>query len=91
VVICLEGSANDLHIVQLMPLPTIISFFIEIQNGSAFLVWAYPGCPGKRPLNWCSSKCSAVTILKVDFKVTALARIETEWTILHNQNPLYRN
>jgi len=25
------------------------------QNGSAFLMPAYPGCPGKRPLNECSS------------------------------------
>jgi len=25
------------------------------QNGSAFLMLAYPGCPGKRPLNECSS------------------------------------
>jgi len=39
-----------LHMVQLMPLPPIISCFIKIQNGSAFLVQAYPGCPGKRPL-----------------------------------------
>jgi len=35
-VICLERGANDLHIVQLMPLPPhhlIISCFIKIQNG----------------------------------------------------------
>ena len=32
VVICLERSANDLHMVQLMPLPPIISRFIKIQN-----------------------------------------------------------
>jgi len=47
VVICLERSANDLHMVQLMPLSSIISCFIKIQNGSTFLVPAYPGCPGK--------------------------------------------
>jgi len=43
-VICLEQGANDLHMVQLMP-----SFlcFIKIQNGSAFLVLTYQGCPGK--------------------------------------------
>ena len=29
------------------------SRFSKIQNGSAFLVPAYPGCPGKRPLNVC--------------------------------------
>jgi len=28
----------------------IISFFIKIQNGSSFLVPAYPGCPGKQPV-----------------------------------------
>jgi len=38
----------------------IISCFIKIQNGSAFLVPAYPGCPGKRPLNGSSSSsCSS--------------------------------
>ena len=37
VVICLEQGANDLHIVQLMPLLThIISCFIKIQNGLPF-------------------------------------------------------
>jgi len=44
----LGQSANDLHMVQLMPLPPIISCFIKIPNGSAFLVPAYPGCPGKK-------------------------------------------
>ena len=43
-VCCLEQGANDLHIVQLMPLP---SSFIKIQIGLTFLVPAYPGCPGK--------------------------------------------
>jgi len=44
-VIWLEQGANYLHMVQLTPLPPIISCFI--QNGSAFLVLAYPGCLGK--------------------------------------------
>ena len=48
----LEQSVNDLHIVQLMPLPPIISCFIKIQNGSAFLVPAYPGCLGKELIKW---------------------------------------
>jgi len=30
-----------------MPLPPAISCFSKIQKGSAFLVLAYPGCPGK--------------------------------------------
>jgi len=36
VVICLECGANDLHMVQLMPLPPIISCFSKIQNGLPF-------------------------------------------------------
>jgi len=48
----LEQSANDLHMAQLMLLPPIISCFIKIQNGSAFLVPAYPGCPGKEAVKW---------------------------------------
>ena len=53
-VICLEWGANDLHMVCLMPLPPVISCFIKIQNDSAFLVPAYPGCPGKKLLHGCS-------------------------------------
>ena len=52
-IICLEWGANDLHMVQLMPLSPIISFFNKIQNGFTFLVPAYPGCPKKRLLNGC--------------------------------------
>jgi len=37
VVICLEQGANDLHMVQLMPLPPHTIFcFIKIQNGLPF-------------------------------------------------------
>jgi len=50
-VICLERGA-DLHITQLMPLPLTVSCSsksrLDYQNGSAFLVPAYPGCPGKK-------------------------------------------
>jgi len=53
-VICLERGA-DLHMAQLMPLPLTVSFSSKIQIGFTFLVPAYPGCPGKRPLNGCSS------------------------------------
>jgi len=53
-VICLERGVNDLHMVQLMPLPPFISCFIKIQNGSVFLVPAnaYPGCFGKKANKW---------------------------------------
>jgi len=52
VVICLERGADDSHMVQLMPLPPIISCFIKMQNGSAFLVLAYSDCPGKEAVKW---------------------------------------
>ena len=46
-VIRLELGA-DLHTVQLMPLPLIVSYFSKIQIGFAFLVPAHPGSPGQR-------------------------------------------
>jgi len=51
-VICLERGADDLHMVQLMSLPPIISCIIKIRNSSAFLVLAYPGCPRKEAVKW---------------------------------------
>ena len=51
-VICLEQDA-DLHTAQLMPLPLTVSCFSKIQIGFTFLVLAYPGSPGKGPLNGC--------------------------------------
>ena len=48
-VICLERGA-DLHIVQLMPLPLIVSCFSKIQIGFTFLVPAHPVVPDKGPL-----------------------------------------
>ena len=44
-VICLERGANDLHIVQLMPVAPIISISL------ATLVLAYPDVLEERPLN----------------------------------------
>ena len=52
-VICLERVA-DLHMSQLMPLPLTVCCFSKIQIGFTFLVPAYPGSPGKGPLNGCS-------------------------------------
>ena len=54
VVICLELGA-DLHMAQLMPLPLTVSCFSNIQIRFTFLVQAYPGSPGKGPLNGCAS------------------------------------
>ena len=51
-VVCLERGGNDLLMVQLMPLPPIISCFIKIQNGLNFLVPAYGGCPEKEAVKW---------------------------------------
>jgi len=45
-VICIWSSCCHCH--------PIISCSSKIQNGLPFLVPAYPGCPGKRPLNGCS-------------------------------------
>ena len=53
--ICLKWGSDDLCMVQLMPLPPMVSCFSKIQIGLTFLVPAYPGCPGKRPLNGCLS------------------------------------
>jgi len=57
-VICLEQGASDLHMVQLMLLPPIISCFIKIQTGFTFLVLAYSGGPGKEAIK-------RVSVLKV--------------------------
>jgi len=54
-VICLEQVANDLHMVQLMPLPPIISCFIKIQNGLPFWYRLTQAVLGKRPLSGCLS------------------------------------
>ena len=45
-VVCLERGA-DLHMARLMPLLLTVSCSSGIQIGFAFLVPAYPGCPGK--------------------------------------------
>ena len=54
--ICLERGA-DLHMARLMPLPLTVSCFSKIQIGFTFLVLAYPGIPGKWPLNVCVCVC----------------------------------
>jgi len=43
--LCLPQGANDLHMVQLMHCHPVLSSFIKIQIGLAFLMAAYPGCP----------------------------------------------
>ena len=51
-VVCLEQSANDLHTVQLMPLPP--HRLLLRYHGSAFLLLAYPVVLEKVPLNECT-------------------------------------
>jgi len=63
-VICLERVA-DLHMVRLMPLPLTVSCFSKIQIGFTFLVPAYPGSPGKGPLNECVSVCVGGELLMI--------------------------
>jgi len=54
VVICLEQAVD---LAQLMPLPLTVSCFSKIQIGFTFVVLAYPGSPGKGPLNVCACVC----------------------------------
>jgi len=62
VVICLERCANNLHMVQLMPLPPQ-HLFIKIQIGLTFLLLAYPGYSGKEAVKRMSvSLCWFVSI-----------------------------
>jgi len=49
-VICLECGTNHLHMVQLMPLPPIISCFSTNREWFTFLLPAYPGSPGKKAI-----------------------------------------
>ena len=55
-VICLEPGANDLHMVQLVPLP--ISCSSKIQNDLPFWCRLTQAVLEKMPLNGCSSSSS---------------------------------
>ena len=48
VVICLARGANDLHMIQLMPLPPRHLLLQQNPEWFILLVSAYPGCPGKK-------------------------------------------
>ena len=50
---------------QLMPLPLTVSCFSKIHIGFTFLVLAYPGSPGKGPLNECVKHTSEVSVTEV--------------------------
>ena len=66
-VICLERGA-DLHTVQLMPLPLIVSCSSKIQIGLTFLVPAHPGSPGRRAVK---RVCVRACDLGSEFRVMA--------------------
>jgi len=56
VVTCLERGVNDLHMVQLMALPPLISCSSKIQNGLPFWCRLTQVVLEKRLLNGCSSR-----------------------------------
>jgi len=49
-VVCLERGANDLHMVQLIPVPPHHLLLHKILIGLIFLVPAYPDCAGKEAI-----------------------------------------
>jgi len=83
VIICLDQGANDLHMVQLMPLPPIISWFIKIQNGLPFWCRLTQVVLEKRPLNRCSSSNYSGT-LKAKSPICHWTNIN-HWRMLHIQ------
>ena len=66
-VICLERGANDLHMVQLMPLPPHHFCFSKTQNGLSFWYRPTQVVLEKWPLNGCVCVC----IYTVEFIITA--------------------
>jgi len=48
VVICLQQSANSLHVVQLIPLPPTSSLVQQNPEWFILLVSTHPGSPGQR-------------------------------------------
>jgi len=63
VVICLQRGANDLHMVQLMPLPPRHLLLQQNPEWFIFLVPAYPGCPGKKAIKrLCVCVCVSVLV-----------------------------
>ena len=62
-VVCLERGANDLHMVQLMPLLPHHLLLQQNPEWFIFLMPAYLGCPGKRLLNGCSSILVVIVVV----------------------------
>jgi len=62
VVICLEWDANDLHMIQLMPLPPIISCLLKSRMFQLFWYLFTQVVLEKRPLNQCLSVCLSILL-----------------------------
>jgi len=83
-VICLERGASDLHMVQLMPLPPIISCSSKIQNGLPFWCQFTQVFLKKRPLNGSgssSNSSSMVWLVSVDSSRWYTFRISDEISV----------
>ena len=68
----LSGARCRLNTAQLMPLPLTDSCFSKILIGFTFLIPAYPGSPGKGPLNGCV--CVAIGKISTDTTHRAVHR-----------------
>jgi len=62
--------------VQLMPLPPVISCFVKIQISLTFLVQAYPGCLLEEAIKWVSVCLVASKMKKCKSINTAEAKTE---------------
>ena len=57
-IICLQRGANDLHMVQLMPLPPHHLLLQQNPEWFILLVPTNPGCPGKKAVKrLCACVC----------------------------------
>jgi len=81
-VICLERRANDLHMVQLMPLPPIISCSSKIQNVIPFWCRITQVVVEKRPLNGCSNSSKGWSVPCLGSRVVGQGRMRSQWVIL---------
>ena len=72
-VICLERGADDLHMIQLMPVPPHHPLLRQNPEWFILLVPAYPGCRGKRPLNVCV--CSLIAFFGISHCISWLSLI----------------
>jgi len=78
-VIYLEWGANDLHMLQLMPLPPHHLCFVRIQIGT-FLVLAYPGCCGKEAIKQASvSGVNVNSCWKTSYNCRAEVSLVHQW------------